>query len=207
MKKKLVLKPFAVTVFYGLFLVLVVVGLFFSVKYTINKENDITYVSKAILDEYIPVFNTTQESKIVKPFIKEEVTIEENYYDYLNETNQENSIIYYENTYIQNTGINYTSTDKFDIVSILDGEVIDIKEDNLLGNTITIKHNNNLVSVYSTVEDIKVSVGNHVTQGEIIATSGTSTLLKDNYNLHFELYANGEVVNPENYYNKTLNEI
>ena len=206
MNKKLVLKPFAVTVFYGLFLTLVVVGLFFSVKYTINKENDITYVSKAILDEYIPVFNTTQESKIIKPFTKK-VEIEENYYDYLNESTQENSIIYYENTYIQNTGINYTNTDKFDIVSILDGEVIDIKEDNLLGNTITIKHSNNLVSVYSTVEDIKVSVGSNVTQGEIIATSGTSTLLKDNYNLHFELYANGEVVNPENYYDKSLNEV
>ena len=206
MKKKLVLKPFAVTLFYGIFLSLVVIGLFFTVKYTINKENDITYVSKAILDEYVPVMNQPDD-KIIKPFTKEDINIEVNYYDYKNESTQENSIIYYENTYIQNTGINYTSTDKFDVVSILDGEVIDIKEDNLLGNTITIKHSNNIVSIYSVVEDIKVSVGSKVSSGEVIATSGTSNLLKDNYNLHFELYVNGEVVNPENYYDKSLNEI
>ncbi len=206
MKKKLVLKPFAVTLFYGIFLSLVVAGLFFSVKYTINKENDITYVSKAILDEYVPVMNQPDD-KIIKPFTKEDINIEVNYYDYQNESTQENSIIYYENTYIQNTGINYTSTDKFDVVSIIDGEVIDIKEDNLLGNTITIKHSNNIVSIYSVVEDIKVSVGSKVSSGEVIATSGTSNLLKDNYNLHFELYVNGEVVNPENYYDKSLNEI
>ena len=206
MKKKLVLKPFAVTLFYGIFLSLVVIGLFFTVKYTINKENDITYVSKAILDEYVPVMNQPDD-KIIKPFTKEDINIEVNYYDYQNESTQENSIIYYENTYIQNTGINYTSTDKFDVVSILDGEVIDIKEDNLLGNTITIKHSNNIVSIYSVVEDIKVSVGSKVSSGEVIATSGTSNLLKDNYNLHFELYVNGEVVNPENYYDKSLNEI
>ena len=75
MNKKLVLKPFAVTVFYGLFLVLVAAGLFFSVKYTINKENDITYVSKAILDEYVPVMNQPDD-KIIKPFTKEDINIE-----------------------------------------------------------------------------------------------------------------------------------
>ena len=194
MKKKLVLKPFAVTLFYGLFLVLVIVGLFFSIKLSSSEEN-ITYVSRAILDEYVPVVNIESE-KIIKPFTNEDISITTNY-----------SIIYYENTYIQNPGINYTSNEKYDVLSILDGEVIDVKEDNLLGNTITIKHNNNLISIYGTVDNIKVKKGSKVITGEVIATSGVSTLLNSNYNLHFELYVNGEVVNPENYYGKSLNEV
>ena len=204
MKKRLVLKPLAVSIFYGVFLILVLVGLSVSLKLS-NEEADITYVSKAILDEYIPVVKN--DEKILKPYVGEEVTIQTNYYDYQDESKQQGSIIYYENTYIQNTGINYTKKDKFDIVSILDGEVIDIKEDNLLGNTITIKHSNYLISIYSSVSDIKVKKGSKVLPGEVIAISGTSELLKEDYNLHFELYANGEVVNPELYYGKNLNEI
>ncbi len=205
MKKKLVLKPFAVTMFYGLFLVLVIVGLFFSIKLS-NEEPNITYVSKAILDEYIPVV-ANSESKILKPFTQDNITISTNYYDYKDESKQQGSIIYYENTYIQNTGIDYTSEETFDIVSILDGEVLEVKEDNLLGNSITIKHSNDLISIYASVDNIKVTKGSKVIAGEVIATSSKSELLKEDYNLHFELYANGEVVNPENYYDKTLNEI
>lgn len=203
MKKKLVLKPLTISVIYLVFIVSVLSLLFLTIKYTKNKE-DITYVSKAILDEYIPVVNS--EEKLIKPYVGEEVTILNNYYDYSNPAKQNGSIIYYENTYFQNTGINYTSNKKFDIVSVLEGEVIDLKQDNLLGTEITIKHSNNLISIYSSINNVKVDKGSKVLSGEVIAESGTSPLLNENNNLHFELYLNGEVVNPENYYNKTLKD-
>ena len=203
MKKKLVLKPLTVSVVYLVFIISVLSLLFLTIKYSKEKEN-ITYVSKAILDEYIPVVNS--EEKLIKPYVGEEVTILNNYYDYSDPTKQNGSIIYYENTYFQNTGINYISDKKFDVVSVLEGEVIDIKQNDLLGTEITIKHSNNLVSIYSSINNVKVKKGSQVMSGEVIAESGTSSLLNENNNLHFELYLNGEVVNPENYYNKTLKD-
>ena len=203
MKKRLVLKPLAVGILYGVFLILVLVGALYSIKYE-SDTDEIIYVNHSILDEYIPVVNS--EEKIKEPFSGKDVEVLNDYYDYQNEETQEKSIIFYENTYVQNTGINYTSKEKFDVISILDGEVIDIKEDTLLGNTITIKHDNNLISIYSTVDNIKVKKGSKVITGEVIAESSTSSILKDNNNLHFELYHNGEVVNPNNYYNKSLKE-
>jgi stage II sporulation protein Q len=205
MKKKLVLKPFVEPVLYSVFIIAILVGAFFTVKLVDTKDN-ITYVSKTILDEYIPVVGGNNEEKIMKPYTGNNVTITTNYYDYQDESKQQGSIIYYENTYIQNPGINYTSDEAFDVVSILDGEVLEVKEDELLGKSITIKHNNNLISVYTSVDEIKVDKGSKVVSGEVIAKASTCNLLKDKYNLHFELYLNGEVVNPNNYLDNVLKE-
>ena len=39
-----------------------------------------------------------------------------------------------------NTGILYSSNESFDVISVLDGKVEDVKTDNLIGNIVTIKH-------------------------------------------------------------------
>ena len=53
-----------------------------------------------------------------------------------------------------------------------------------------------------------VKKGDNVTQGQIIAKSGTCTLNNDVTNgLHFEMYKNGSVINPEKYYDKSIKEL
>ena len=43
-----------------------------------------------------------------------------------------------------------------------------------------------------------------VKQGDVIGTSGTSNISKElNSHLKFELIKNGQIVNPEEYYDKT----
>lgn len=206
MKKKLVLKPFVIPTLYLVFAVGVITSLFFSIKIEKNKEN-LTYVSKVILDSYVPVVNT--EEKIVRPYTSDKVVVDNNYYDYKGkDEDQTKSIILYENTYIQNTGINYKADEVFDIVSILSGEVIEVKEKELLGTTVTIKHSNDIISMYQCLSDVKVKVGDKVNTGQIIAKSGSCDLIKgsDN-NLHFELYVNGNIVNPNEFFDKKLREI
>lgn len=205
MKTKLVLKPFAVSILYVSFVAIVIVGLFYSINLVEEKEN-LTYVSKVILDEYVPVV-ATEEERIIKPYTGEEVTVLNTYYDYKDPSKQNSAIMFYENTYIQNTGINYYSDKKFEVVSILSGEILDVSDDNILGKTITIKHDNNIISVYGSVDNVKVKKGDKVLIGEVIATSSVSDILKENNNLHFELHVNGEVVNPLEYYDKSLKEI
>lgn len=204
MKKRLVLKPFVIPTLYSIFAIVVIVSLFLSID-IIDEKDQMTYVSGAILDEYVPVVNV--EETIKKPFVDEKVVINNNYYDYkASEDEQKNSILYYENTYLQNTGINYNSDNVFDVISILSGEVIEVESKELLGKSVTIRHDNELISVYQSLGETTVKKGDKVTTGQVIGKSGTCDLIQNNNNLHFELYVNGTIADPEDYYNKKLNE-
>lgn len=205
MKKRLVLKPFVVPTLYAIFALVVIVSLFLSIEITEDKEN-LTYVSSAILDEYVPVVNV--EEKVRKPYTDSSVVIANNYYDSeATEEQQQSSILYYENTYIQNTGINYKSDNAFDVISILSGEVIEVEEKELLGKSVTIRHDNNLISVYQSLGEVSVQKGDKVQTGQVIGKSGSCALITESKNnLHFELYVNGTVANPENYYDKAVSE-
>ena len=108
---------------------------------------------------------------------------------------------------MQNTGIDYTNENSFDVVTILDGTVINIENNEILGSTIEIRHDNDLISQYQCVSDVKVKIDDTVLRGQVIASSGTCNLYNKGNNLHFELYHNGLIVNPELYYNKDINDI
>ena len=167
------------------------------------------YVSKSIFDyeEEVKVVNTT--NKILKPFKDDSIKIVKDYYDYKAESEkQENSLIFYQNTYIQSSGVSYSNGNTFDVVSILEGTVKEVKEDTTLGNSITIEHDNGIISVYQSVTNIAVKEGDKINAGFVIATSGTSNISTDLDNhLYFELIINGACVNPENYYDKQISEI
>lgn len=205
MKKKLVLKPFVIPTLYTIFALVVIISLFLSIE-VIDEEEQLTYVNDTILDEYVPVVNV--EETIKKPFTDNNVTISKNYYDYqASEEEQTNSILYHENTYIQNTGINYKSDNSFDVVSILSGEVIEVEEKELLGKSVTIRHDNELISVYQSLGEVTVKKGDKVLTGQVIGKSGSCDLITDSKNnLHFELYASGTIADPEIYYNKKLSD-
>lgn len=205
MKKKLVLKPFVIPTLYLTFSLAIMIGLFLSIDVTQEKEN-LTYVSSAILDEYVPVINTVE--KVRRPYTDGNVVIANNYYDYQSsEEEQQSSILYHENTYIQNTGINYKSDTSFDVISIMKGEVIEVEEKELLGKSVTIRHENNIISVYQSLGETNVKKGDKVEAGQIIGKSGKCDLITDSVNnLHFELYVNGTIADPENYYDKTAGE-
>lgn len=179
----------------------------FSVKDV--SEQKLSYVSKGILDyeEKVPVVNT--EVKIVRPYTDTEVKVSKNFYDYLgNAEQQEQSLIYYEGTYMPSSGVSYSKGDAFDVVSILDGTVKEIKEDTTLGNVITIEHQNGITSVYQSVSEISIKVNDTITSGQVIAKSSTSNISTDLGNhLYFELIIDGICVDPENYYDKSINEI
>lgn len=174
-----------------------------------EKADDYQYVSKGILDyeEKVPVVNT--ETKIVRPYLSENVKIVKNFYDYKADSDaQEKSLIYYEGTYIPSSGVSYSGNEAFDIIAIYDGKVKEVKEDPTLGNMITIEHGNGIISVYQSITDIKVNEGDNVLGGQLIAKSATSNISSDLGNhLYFELIVNGVCINPENYYGKSINEL
>ncbi len=146
--------------------------------------------------------------KAIKPYTDESVKISKHYYDKdSDETKQQNSLIKYENIYMPNTGILYSSDKEFNIVATLEGKVTIVKEDELLGNIIEIEHSNNLVTIYQSVKNVNVKVGDIVKQGDLIALSGPNKLENEKENcLHFEVYQEGNLINPETYYNLDLSK-
>jgi len=173
-----------------------------------TKEPDFDYVSQTIFEDDIPVVNT--KPSIIRPYTDTEVKIVKDFYDFqADEEKQQNSIIYYESTYLQNSGIAYGGKEEaFDVVSILDGTVVSVKEDNTLGKIVEVRHSNDIVSVYQSLSEITVKENDEIKQGTIIGKSGSSNISKElNNHLHFELIIKGQIVNPENYYDKKVDEL
>lgn len=169
-------------------------------------EDHYGYVSKTIFDDTVPVVNT--DVIIMRPYTDPEIKVLKDYYDYKADTSkQENSLIFYESTYLQNSGISFGGKDNFDVTSILDGTVTSVKEDKLLGNIVEIKHENNMISVYQSLGTLNVKNGDVVKQGQVIGKSGTSNVEKElGQHLHFELIDNGQTVNPNDYFDKKITE-
>ena len=93
----------------------------------------------------------------------------------------------------------------FDVVSILNGTVINVKEDEELGKSVEIKHDNGMISIYQSLSEVSVKVDDTVLNGLVIGKSGENKLDKDLGNhLHFEIYENGQSVNPLNYLNTQI---
>ena len=205
------LKPFVFPVLYLSLIFTVVVGLYFTSK-TLKTEvddslNNITYVSNTILDNTLPVNKV--DDVIINPYTADDVKIARYFYNLEDDVDrQKESIIYYNGTYMQSSGIDYTSENSFDVISILEGVVIDIKEDELLGKIVEIKHTNELVSSYAGLSEINVSKGENITKDMKIGKSGSNKINESLGNhLHFEVYKNGVNIDPLKVIGKKLGDI
>ena len=113
--------------------------------------------------------------------------------------------------YTPSLGIDYFyNNTSFDVVSVFSGVVIEKKVDPLYGATVYLKSetNPNLVAVYASLSDVKVNVGDNVSQGEVIAKAGNNTINSSMGNhLSFSLLKENKNVNPLDYFSKIIKEI
>lgn len=168
--------------------------------------DNITYVSNGILNRSIPIINIADTIKMP---VADNIKIVRYFYDSAaTQEEKEKAILYYEGTYMPNTGIDYANDVTFDVLAVYDGTVVDIEEDELLGKTVKIRHNNELISVYQGIDNIEVKEGDMVFTGSKIATSGKSKINNElGESMHFEIYKSGNYINPLTVINKKLGDI
>lgn len=177
-----------------------------------NKTEYSDMVIGTLRNDGIPVVKEEQTKDItqpVKPFTSTSVSISKAFYDMTDDDlKQQNSLVYYEKTYLQNSGVLYVSQEQFDIVNVLDGKVTNVGVDDILGNFVEVTHNTNLKTIYYSLGDVLVKKDDEVKANAIIALSGSNKIEKDSSNsLLFEVYLNGVTINPEDFYNMNVDDL
>lgn len=135
-----------------------------------------------------PVANS-KEVNIVKP-----------YYDPKgSDENHLEAMVQYKDTFVTNTGLDLAREDgkPFEVKAALSGKVTRVEPHPLMGTVVEVTHANDLKTVYQSLTDAKVKLGDEVTQGSTLASAGRSEMESDLGNhVHFEVYKNDELVNP-----------
>ena len=209
MKKRLKIRPFVLPTIYSLSILVLVISIYYTAKTLKANEADNynTYVSEEVINTDEPTINT--KVVMVTPYTDANVKVGKGFYDYKGESkDQENSIVKYNNTYMQNNGIDYILDTEFEVVSVLDGKVVEVNNDETVGNTVVIEHENDIITTYESLSDVKVKKGDVVRQGQQIGTSGTNKMEKELGNhIYFQVTKNNKTLNPNDCYNKDINEL
>lgn len=195
--------------------VMVIGVLFISISYLGSiLQGGIEYdnmVVGALKDNSLPVIKNEETTKndIVKPFTSNGVSISKSFYDMTDDASkQQDSLVYYEKTYLQNSGVLYSAGEQFDVVASFDGIVTKVSNDEILGNYVEVTHNTNLKTIYYSLSEISVKKDDSIKSGNVIGKSGDNLLdgEKDNC-LLFEVYHNGFAIDPEDFYNLKIDEL
>ncbi|MBE7005371.1 MAG: M23 family peptidase [Ruminococcaceae bacterium] len=84
------------------------------------------------------------------------------------------------------------------------GTVIDVREDDLMGTTVVLSHDDGCSTIYANLQsEPTVQVGDYVTAGEVIGSVGGTALGESALapHLHFGVTRNGEFIDPQDYLN------
>lgn len=98
--------------------------------------------------------------------------------------------------------IDFSATNGADVMAVYDGVVESVKSSYLMGTTITIRHNDKLATVYSSLDtEPIVKEGEQVKRGQSIGkvASSNQAEAKQGAHLHFEVLENGAKVDPTQY--------
>lgn len=147
----------------------------------------------------LPILSESN-TQIVTKFYQHEIEQEE----------QEQALVFYNNNYYQSQGIDIAATneDPLPVVAALSGEVVEVKEDPLLGYVVQIEHEHDVITYYSSLTDVEVEPEQKVSQGDVIAHAGTSLFSQDKgTHVHFEIRKDGQPVDPESFLDQPVTDI
>ena len=100
-------------------------------------------------------------------------------------------------------GIDFAAAEGTAVTAAADGTVYTIYQDDTMGTTVVIRHNDGYVTTYSSMdEEVLVAVGENVRLGQAIGYVGCSALLETalGEHLHFSVTKDGSSIDPETFF-------
>lgn len=170
-------------------------------------------------EDYVPNLHdedaesVMEQQEVVKTPVadQEQAEIVTKFYDYnAEEEDQENALVLYNNRYYQSTGIDiaHANDESFDVMASLSGTVTEVKEDPLLGNVVSLSHENGVTTYYASLGEVTVKAGEKVKQGDQLGTAGKNLFGKDKgIHVHFQLRKDDKGVNPESFFNQPVSKL
>lgn len=104
--------------------------------------------------------------------------------------------------YSGHKAIDFGAEEGTSVLCVYDGVIESIEISKVNGTTVVVNHGNNLKTVYNSIEaDETLQEGSTVCKGEILGTVSTNnkTEYLDGAHLHFEVWENGEKIDPSKY--------
>lgn len=153
----------------------------------------------------LPLPDTPQPETVNRPF-SVDAQIAVDYFD--GESSEVDTFTKFEGVYRASQGVDYTYNEEaFPVLAMLSGEVSDVREDELFGNTVVITSGELTVTLQS-LGEVNVNKGDSVKQGEVIGSAGTCVYGKDLGNhLHLVSEVSGQLVDPKDIYDKSVDEL
>ena len=196
--------------------VLVVFGTVITIATLALREKPV--VQNPTPEETAPVIEPTPEKTapvvVIKTFalpISGEHEVVRTYFDQTMSNEQLASAIISNGSYmLESKGMSYSKPDNsvFDVLAIYDGKVVNVLDDELYGITVTVKHSEDVYSVYSSLSDVSLKINDTISKGEVIGKASTSVLDEEaKVHVHLEILVKGNYVNPLNVYGKELNDL
>ena len=191
------------------------IGIYSSVRNMgrIIEETDFKYNEDITVPSTLDIAeHKSQDSEISTPVIKEEQPIILNFIQPVEgeilKTFSGEELVYSEtmNDYRTHTGIDIISSDSAPVYSSESGKITDIQKHPLWGNCITVDHENDYTTCYKNLSDSLpegIEVGSYVSKGGLLGSVGSTALVEagEQPHIHFEMYVNGEPVDPIEYLN------
>ena len=101
-------------------------------------------------------------------------------------------------------GIDIAAAAGTEVKAAADGQVYTVYQDETMGTTVVIRHEEGYVTVYASLaEEVAVNAGDYVTLGQTIGTVGETALLENalGEHLHFGVLCNDEQMDPAEFLN------
>lgn len=145
-------------------------------------------------------FSNTMKYEVVRKYYDKNASVED----------QTKSLIKYNNSYRTSNGTGYANVDNtsFDVLSVLSGKVLEIKESPLYGKFIVLEHSDGIKTYYYGLSEVTVVAGATVNQGDKIGVSGRTEIDVDaGVHVFLKVTKNNQVVNPESLVGLKISEI
>ncbi|MGJ9458176.1 peptidoglycan DD-metalloendopeptidase family protein [Oceanobacillus sp. CF4.6] len=186
-----------------------------------NMDNQIPDATddQELTDNYSPVLDEQEAEPVIEqqeliqmPVANmDEAEIVTKFFDYnAEQADRENALIEYNNRFYQSTGVDIASAnaETFDVIAAISGTVEEVKEDPLLGNVVVLTHEDGVKTYYASLDEVTVTAGSKLKQGDAVGTAGKNLFGKDNgTHVHFEIRKDGKEINPESYFNQPVSSL
>lgn len=175
-------------------------------------DNETPVVDDIPTEEPDNTVSTDVEEVITLPFSQDlDYTVTRLFYDKTSSSSdQEKALIKYGTTYRTSDGVAYARKDNesFDVLAVLSGKVVEVKNNPLYGTYVVIEHDNDLKTYYYGLQNVEVTEGIEVQQGTKLGVSGTTEIDKEAGNHVFlKIEKNNKKLNPESLIGKKISEI